>query len=173
MDIFASSQTAEPAQSIDACTAEGAFHLSNGTRTPERTGVMLLGGEAFLWRPWNSVPESEGEGKGEGRDGRGKENEARRGEALLDKRGMLVLPPTTLGLLASMYPRPDLLLLGTGERLHPLHPTTKNYLMSEVGIRVDVMDTANAAAAYNLLATERGLEAGGVGAALFPLSWRG
>jgi NADH dehydrogenase [ubiquinone] 1 alpha subcomplex assembly factor 3 len=166
MDIFAASQTAEPAQSIDACTAEGAFHLSNGTRTPERTGVMLLGGEAFLWKPWNSL--SAAGGNASSRQGAGGEV-----AAFLDKRGMLVLPPKTLRLLATMYPRPDLLLLGTGERLHPLHPTTKNYLMTEVGIRVDVMDTANAAAAYNLLATERGLEAGGVGAALFPLSWRG
>lgn len=86
---------------------------------------------------------------------------------------MLVLPAEALALLSHLYPRPDLLILGTGDRLHPLHPSTRNYLMSELGMRVDVMDTANASAAYNLLATERGLEAGGVGAALFPISWRG
>ena len=51
---------------------------------------------------------------------------------------------------------------------------TKRYLMAELGVRVDVMDTANASAAYNLLALERGVEGGGgVGALLLPLGWKG
>lgn len=160
MDIFNSSSTPQPANAIDACTPTG-FHLSNGLKTTDGAGLLLLGGEAFSWRPWtlSASPSAE--------------NIKSEGKTLRDNRGMLVLPPEALALLNHLYPRPDLLILGTGDRLHPLHPSTRNYLMSELGMRVDVMDTANASAAYNLLATERGLEAGGVGAALFPISWRG
>jgi NADH dehydrogenase [ubiquinone] 1 alpha subcomplex assembly factor 3 len=152
MDIFNSSSTPQPANSIDACTPTG-FHLSNGTKTTGSKGIMLVGGEAFDWSPWATS--------------------STEGGPLLDKRGLLHLPPSTLAVLAHLYPRPDLLVLGTGDKLHPLHPSTREYCMSELGVRVDVMDTANASATYNLLARERGLEAGGVGAALFPISWRG
>jgi hypothetical protein len=47
-----------------------------------------------------------------------------------------------------------------------LSKDTRRYLSEELGMRVDVMDTANAAAAYNLLVMERGVE--GVGAILIP-----
>lgn len=171
MDIFNSSATPQAANAIDACTPTG-FHLSNGLKTTNGAGLLLLGGEAFAWRPWTTVasPSSSNTTTTTTTSSAG----AGGGEASLrDKKGMLVLPPATLALLNHLYPRPDLLILGTGQRMLPLHPTTRNYLMTELGMRVDVMDTANASAAYNLLATERGLEAGGVGAALFPISWRG
>ncbi|RMD39365.1 hypothetical protein DV735_g5768, partial [Chaetothyriales sp. CBS 134920] len=79
-----------------------------------------------------------------------------------------------LSLLAVLHPKPDLLLVGTGARLWMLSRATRDYLNADLGIRVDVMDTANASSAYNLLAQERGVEQGsGVGAALLPLSWSG
>ena len=51
----------------------------------------------------------------------------------------------------------------------PLAPETRKRI-SALGIRVDVQDTRNAAAQFNLLATERGV--GSVAAALVPIGWR-
>lgn len=65
-----------------------------------------------------------------------------------------------------MWPKPDLLILGTGKHIVPLSPGTRKAI-NELGIRVEVADTRNAAAQYNLLATERGVEQ--VAAALVPV----
>lgn len=54
----------------------------------------------------------------------------------------------------SQYLRLDLLIIGTGHRTLLLHPKSKKRIR-DMGINVDVMDTHNAAAEYNLLATER------------------
>lgn len=51
----------------------------------------------------------------------------------------------------------------------PLAPSTRKYINS-LGIRVELQDTRNAAAQFNLLATERGI--GNVAAALIPMGWR-
>ena len=53
--------------------------------------------------------------------------------------------------------------------MRPLSPETRNWI-NGLGIRVDVQDTRNAAAEFNLLATERGTNS--VAAALVPLGWR-
>lgn len=63
----------------------------------------------------------------------------------------------------------DLLIVGTGPSIVPLSPATRKRL-TDLGIRVDVQDTRNAAAQYNLLATERGVQQ--VAAALVPIGWR-
>lgn len=63
----------------------------------------------------------------------------------------------------------DLLILGLGPSMAPLSPATRKYI-NQLGIRVDMQDTRNASAQFNLLATERGL--GSVAAALIPLGWR-
>lgn len=149
MDILGN--TAAPATSIDACTGDG-FHLNNGIKTSGGAGVLLFGGEAFTWKPWM-------QGKPTNRIGE-----------LLSKTGVMNLPPNAWGLLSVLYPKPDLLILGTGSKLWMLSKETREAL-SALGIRVDVMDTGNAAAAYNLLATERGVD--GVGAALLPVGWKG
>ncbi len=60
----------------------------------------------------------------------------------------------------------DILIIGTGPSIRPLSPETRQHINS-LGIRVDVLDTRNAAAQFNLLATERGLRQ--VAAALVPL----
>ncbi|KAK5994592.1 mRNA-capping enzyme [Cladobotryum mycophilum] len=49
----------------------------------------------------------------------------------------------------------DLLVIGVGKQNMPLSPQTRKYI-SELGMRVEVLDTRNAAAQFNLLATERG-----------------
>jgi NADH dehydrogenase [ubiquinone] 1 alpha subcomplex assembly factor 3 len=51
----------------------------------------------------------------------------------------------------------------------PLSPKTRKF-MNGLGIRVDIQDTRNASAQFNLLATERGVSQ--VAAALIPIGWR-
>lgn len=63
----------------------------------------------------------------------------------------------------------DLLILGLGTSMHPISPETRKYINS-LGIRIEVQDTRNAAAQFNLLATERGV--GDVAAALIPIGWK-
>lgn len=53
--------------------------------------------------------------------------------------------------------------------MRPLSPATKKHL-SSLGLRVEVLDTRNAASQFNLLATERGTDE--VAAALIPIGWR-
>ena len=63
----------------------------------------------------------------------------------------------------------DLLILGTGPRIAPVSPSTRKAI-NDLGIRLEVQDTRNAAAQFNLLATERGVQQ--VAAALIPTGWR-
>jgi hypothetical protein len=53
--------------------------------------------------------------------------------------------------------------------MRPLSPATRRAI-SELGMRVEVLDTRNAASQYNMLATERGVE--DVAAALVPVGWK-
>jgi NADH dehydrogenase [ubiquinone] 1 alpha subcomplex assembly factor 3 len=64
----------------------------------------------------------------------------------------------------------DLLLVGTGASILPLSLDTKRHINSH-GVRVEVLDTRNAAAQFNLLATERGVSE--IAAALIPIGWSG
>lgn len=159
MDVLGHIPT--PATSVDACTSDG-FHLDNGVKTGGGSGILLVGGEAFKWEPWRASPASSG-------------NAAATLGSLLDTRkGILSIPPLSLGLLELIHPKPDLLIVGTGGRLWMLSPDTRRYISEVLGCRLDVMDTANAAAAYNLLAKERGVEGGsGVGALFLPVGWVG
>ncbi|GJJ70142.1 NADH dehydrogenase [ubiquinone] 1 alpha subcomplex assembly factor 3 [Entomortierella parvispora] len=63
-----------------------------------------------------------------------------------------------------MNPRPEILVVGTGKAFAPLSPAVRSVIRS-LGLQVDMMSTANAAATYNMLA-EEGRE---VAAALLPL----
>lgn len=51
----------------------------------------------------------------------------------------------------------------------PLAPETRRAI-SELGMRIELLDTRNAAAQFNLLATERGVA--NVAAALIPIGWK-
>lgn len=145
-----------PATSVDACTSDG-FHLDNGIKTDGGGGILLVGGEAFTWSPWRSLSPT-----------------ATLGNMLDTRRGILDIPRQSLGLLELLHPKPDLLIVGTGGRLWMLSKQTREYVAEVLGCRLDVMDTANAAAAYNLLAKERGVEGGaGVGGLFLPVGWVG
>jgi uncharacterized protein len=63
----------------------------------------------------------------------------------------------------------DLLIIGTGPHTIPIAPKVREYL-NGLGMRLEIQDTRNAAAQFNLLATERGV--GQVAAALIPIGWR-
>ncbi|KAG0207448.1 hypothetical protein BGX28_001329 [Mortierella sp. GBA30] len=63
-----------------------------------------------------------------------------------------------------MNPRPEILIVGTGKTFAPLSPAVRSVVRG-LGLQVDMMSTANAAATYNMLA-EEGRE---VAAALLPL----
>lgn len=63
-----------------------------------------------------------------------------------------------------------MLILGLGASVYPISPETRKCI-NELGIRVELQDTRNAAAQYNLLATERGV--GNIAAALIPIGWTG
>jgi NADH dehydrogenase [ubiquinone] 1 alpha subcomplex assembly factor 3 len=67
------------------------------------------------------------------------------------------------------YLLPDLLILGLGASVLQISPETKRHINS-LGIRVEIQDTRNAAAQFNLLATERGVT--DVAAAMIPIGWR-
>jgi uncharacterized protein len=57
-----------------------------------------------------------------------------------------------------------------GATVMPLSPETRKHINS-LGIRVEVVDTRNAAAQFNLLATERGVSE--IAAAMIPIGWKG
>jgi NADH dehydrogenase [ubiquinone] 1 alpha subcomplex assembly factor 3 len=126
------------------------FQLSNGARISDGSGVLLIGGEAFRWRPWQARPSSEP-------------------FRLLNKKGQWDVAPDTLNLLAPLWPRPDLWGLGLGPENRPISPEVRKAI-SDMGLRVEVLDTRNAAAQFNLLARERGVD--DVAAALVPLGWQ-
>ncbi|KAI9371654.1 alkaline-phosphatase-like protein [Aspergillus egyptiacus] len=116
-----------PTTAVDACLDDG-FHLDNGLKIRNGDGVLLVGGEAFAWRPWLV---KEGGEKG----------------SMINSKGQFELDEQTWGVLRLVWPRPA--------SVFPLSPETRKHINS-LGIRVEVVDTRNAAAQFNMLATERG-----------------
>ncbi|WPH01474.1 nadh dehydrogenase [Acrodontium crateriforme] len=149
MDIL--SNTPPPTTAIDACMDDG-FALNNGSRITQ-AGVLLVGGEALQWRPWIRKGSSAANMTGK----------------LRNSKGQFDLDQQSWGVLDLVWPKPDLLIVGTGASILPLSPETRNHI-SQLGIRVEVQDTRNAAAQFNLLATERGVNQ--VVAALIPIGWK-
>lgn len=139
-------QTPAPATSIDVCSYDS-FGLNSGATIAGGSGALLVGGEAFAWRPW----------------------EARGATQLINAQGQFVLPAEAFGLFDLLWPRPDLLILGVGQRNLLLSPRTRQHI-AELGMRVEALGTRNAAAEFNLLATERGVSE--VAAALIPIGWK-
>ncbi|KAL7946761.1 DUF498 domain protein [Trichoderma barbatum] len=134
-----------PSTSVDVCMYDG-FGLNSGITISGGDGALLVNGEAFAWRPW----EVRGEMK------------------LVNEKGQFELPEEAFGLFDVLWPRPDLLVIGVGKHNLPLSPRTRQHL-SQLGLRVEMLDTRNAAAQFNLLATERGVS--DVAAALIPIGW--
>ncbi|KAI0165912.1 hypothetical protein GGR57DRAFT_141807 [Xylariaceae sp. FL1272] len=144
MDVLGN--TPVPSTAVDICMSDG-FQLNSGAKILDGSGVILVGGEAFKWQPW--LPRGE--------------------HRLLNAKGQWDIPNESLGLLSLLWPRPDLLILGLGPEIRPISPELRRHI-SSLGMRVEVLDTRNAAAQFNLLATERGVN--DVAAALIPIGWR-
>ncbi|TKA49284.1 hypothetical protein B0A55_13613 [Friedmanniomyces simplex] len=164
MDML--SNTPAPSTAVDSCMADG-FALNSGLRVTG-SGVLLVGGEAFKWRPWLR------EGRKEGTIGSGGTGDDVKGPAspagkILNTKGQFDVDRQAWGLLDLAWPKPDLLVLGTGRSIVPVSPETRRHI-NELGIRLEVQDTRNAAAQFNMLATERGVQQ--VVGALIPVGWR-
>ncbi|SPJ81977.1 uncharacterized protein FTOL_09382 [Fusarium torulosum] len=138
--------TPAPSTSVDVCMYDG-FGLNSGLTITGGNGVLLIDGEVFNWRPW----------------------EAKGSLNLINKKGQFELPPNAFSLFDLIWPRPDLLIIGVGPSIMPLAPATRR-MISELGMRIELLDTRNAAAQFNLLATERGVS--NVAAALIPIGWK-
>ncbi|THC92609.1 hypothetical protein EYZ11_007911 [Aspergillus tanneri] len=138
-----------PTTAIDTCLDNG-FHLNNGLKVRDGSGLLLVGGEAFAWNPWKITGGSKAD--------------------MVNKKGQFEVDEQAWGILGLVWPRPDLLILGLGASVFPLSPETRRHINS-LGVRVEVVDTKNAAAQFNLLATERGVSE--IAAAMIPISWKG
>ncbi|KAK4138169.1 hypothetical protein BT67DRAFT_369304 [Trichocladium antarcticum] len=147
MDVLAGAPV--PVTAVDVCHADG-FQLNSGVRVDGGDGALLVAGEAFRWRPWDAVA-------------------AGRRPRLVNAKGQWEVSAESWGVLGMVWPRPDLLILGLGPEIRPLSPATRQAI-SALGMRVEVLDTRNAASQYNMLATERGI--GDVAAALIPIGWK-
>lgn len=153
--------TAAPATAIDACTDDG-FALDNNMHIGG-CGILLVGGEVFRWRPWLRG------GRKEGTVEEGTLGDNLMTGRLKNSKGAFEVENTAWGMLDLVWPKPDLLIIGTGPQVLPIAPSVRAYL-NDLGIRLEIQDTRNAAAQFNLLATERGVAQ--VAAALVPLGWK-
>ncbi|KAI0722645.1 NADH dehydrogenase 1 alpha subcomplex assembly factor 3 [Earliella scabrosa] len=75
--------------------------------------------------------------------------------------------PEHFEIFETVVPKPEILLLGTGDRVEKMPSALRQYL-NKVGVQVDIMNTRNACSTYNLLA-EEGRR---VAAALLPITPR-
>ncbi|KAI5787602.1 hypothetical protein DFH27DRAFT_486760 [Peziza echinospora] len=130
-----------PASSVQVVYTDG-FRLNNGSLV-QGDGVFLINNVIFRWKALLPEPPAAGE-----------KAELDLASEKAKTRGLLELNDEVWGLLDVVYPKPDLLIIGTGYRTLLLHPENRKRLQ-DMGINIDVMDTNNAAAQYNLLATER------------------
>lgn len=76
-------QMPAPSTSVDICSSDG-FQLNSGLSVHNGGGVILVGGEAFEWRPW-------------GADHR-----------LINAKGQWEVPEGAFGLLELLWPRPGM-----------------------------------------------------------------
>jgi hypothetical protein len=155
-----------PTTAIEACFEDG-FALDSGLKVTG-AGLLLVGGEAFKWRPWLREDRKEGTiGAGAlGDDDKGVQSMAGK---LQNSKGQWSVDKSAWGILDVVWPKPDILIVGTGSGTLPLSPQTRKDI-NALGVRIEVQDTRNAAAQFNMLATERGTQQ--VAAALVPIGWR-
>lgn len=83
-----------PSTAIDACAHDG-FEFNSGVTISGGFGALLVGGEAFTWRPWGR----------EGDDGQG----GMRGvEGVINAKGQFEVPDEAWGVLEVVWPRPGM-----------------------------------------------------------------
>ena len=72
-----------PQTAIDHCAPTG-FFLNGGAQVTDGSGVLLVNGEAFKWRPWEASGRKE----------------------VLNKKGQFEVPGEAFGVLDLVWPRP-------------------------------------------------------------------
>lgn len=113
-----------PPVQVDSVLRNGrGFQLSTGVEIS--CAVLVLNGEALLWRPNSKI----------------------------DAKGVLSMDIASFGILDVSSNKPDMLILGTGTRNEFVNKEVREYLHS-LGIQIDTMDTRNAASTFNVLAAE-------------------
>jgi NADH dehydrogenase [ubiquinone] 1 alpha subcomplex assembly factor 3 len=105
MDVLGN--TPAPATGIDACTNNG-FNLNNGLNI-SGSGVLLVDGEAFVWKPWIHEGRREGTieagGLGDGKIGKGHTSAGGTG-SLKNKKGLWEVDQSAWGVLDLVWPKP-------------------------------------------------------------------
>ncbi|KAI4302860.1 hypothetical protein MLD38_038559 [Melastoma candidum] len=71
--------------------------------------------------------------------------------------------PDSLSIFQTVRPIPEILILGCGRQIEPVHPDLRRFVRS-TGMKLEVLDTRNAASTYNILNEEGRI----VAAALIP-----
>jgi hypothetical protein len=83
--------TPVPSTAIDACLDSG-FHLNSGVKITGGDALLLVGGEAFSWRPWKAFE--------------GAENDRAAKASMINAKGQFELDEEAWGLLSVVWPRP-------------------------------------------------------------------
>lgn len=102
--------TAAPATAIDVCTHDG-FAMNNGMRL-SGSGLLLVGGEAFRWRPWLR----------EGAEGSTSSSSSSSGSLtgrMLNAKGQWDVSDAAWGLLELVWPKPGESSSRAGVQLKP------------------------------------------------------
>ena len=81
--------TPAPTTAIDACLSDG-FHFDSGLKIGGGSGCLLVGGEAFSWRPWEAGSRPQGSGKGR----------------MINKKGQWDVENEAWGILDLVWPKP-------------------------------------------------------------------
>lgn len=82
-----------PTTAIDT-TLDNGFHLNSGLRITGGDGLLLVGGEAFSWRPWKAVP--------------GATDDRAAKAAMINAKGQFEVDESVWGLLSVVWPRPGM-----------------------------------------------------------------
>jgi hypothetical protein len=90
-----------PATAVDACLDDG-FHLDNGAKVTGGDGILLVGGEAFRWRPWEAF-RTENVGFAEYQECQHYQNLQ---ASMVNAKGQFEVPEEVWGLLSLIWPRP-------------------------------------------------------------------
>jgi hypothetical protein len=93
MDVLASAPV--PSTAVEVCREDG-FGLNSGVQITGGDGAMLVGGEAFVWRPWELSEKMEGMG---GMGGKGRKR-------LVNEKGQWEVGEEAFGVLGVVWPRP-------------------------------------------------------------------
>lgn len=97
-----------PTTAVDSCQSDG-FALDNGLKIVG-SGVLLVGGEAFSWRPW--IKEGRKEGTiGEGAKGDDDKGVMSNGGKLLNPKGQFDVTDECWGILDLVWPKPGMFCL--------------------------------------------------------------